>query len=108
MPPGGQLSDVLGAERTAEFLKFTLQTATEGLRAGQSEFLIRDEVSAELRHYIDTVHQGLLEVAAEHASLIVELALAARDMLLAAAPGSDSDLTKRTVPAGEKMGTPRR
>src|SRR5208283_634672 len=48
LAPGGQLSDLLGPERTAEFLKFTLQTASAGLRAGQSEFLIRDEISAEL------------------------------------------------------------
>jgi uncharacterized protein Yka (UPF0111/DUF47 family) len=97
LPPGGQLSDFLGPERTAEFLKFTLQAASEGLKAGRSEFLIRDEVSAELRHYIDTVHQGLLEVAAEHASLIVELAQAARDLLLAAGPALDRDLLQRTV-----------
>ena len=84
-------------ERTAEFLKFTLQTATEGPQAGRSEFLIRDEVTAELRHYIDTVHQGLLEVAAEHASLVVELALAARDMLLAIGPARDRDLVQRAV-----------
>jgi uncharacterized protein Yka (UPF0111/DUF47 family) len=102
MPPGGQLSDVLGPERTAEFLKFTLQTASEGLRAGQSEFLIRDQISAELRHYIDTVHQGLLEVAAEHASLIVELALAARDLLLAAGPNLDRGLVERTVRRARK------
>jgi pyruvate,orthophosphate dikinase len=97
LPPGGQLSDVLGPERTAEFLKFTLQTACEGLKAGRSEFLIRDEVSAELRQYIDTVHQRLLEVAAEHAPLVVELALAARDLLLAAGPALDQGLLQRTV-----------
>jgi len=97
LPPGGQLSDLLGPERTAEFLKFTLQTASAGLRAGQSEFLIRDEICAELRHYIDTVHQGLLEVAAEHASLVVELALAARDMILAVGPTRDRDLVQRMV-----------
>jgi uncharacterized protein Yka (UPF0111/DUF47 family) len=101
LPPGGQLSDVLGPERTAEFLKFTLQTASEGLRAGQSEFLIRDEISAELRHYIDTVHQGLLEIAAEHASLIVELALAARDLLLSAGL-ADRQLVQRTVERARK------
>jgi hypothetical protein len=97
LPPGGQLSDVLGAERTAEFLKYTLQTASEGLRAGRSEFLLRDEVSAELRHYIDTVHQGLLEVAAEHAALVVELAQVARDLLLAAGPALGRDVVRRTV-----------
>jgi uncharacterized protein Yka (UPF0111/DUF47 family) len=96
LPPGGQLSDLLGPERTAEFLKFTLQTASEGLRAGRSEFLIRDEISAELRHYIDTVHQGLLEVAAEHASLVVELALTGRDLLLTGLT-ADRALLQRTV-----------
>jgi CHAD domain-containing protein/uncharacterized protein Yka (UPF0111/DUF47 family) len=102
LPPGGRLSDVLGAERTGDFLKFTLQTATEGLKAGQSEFLIRDQISAELRHYIATVHQRLLEVAAEHASLIVELALAARDLLLTAGPSLDRGLVERTVRRARK------
>jgi CHAD domain-containing protein/uncharacterized protein Yka (UPF0111/DUF47 family) len=101
LPPGGQLSDLLGAERTAEFLKFTLETASKGLRSGQSEFLIRDEISAELRHYIDTVHQGLLEVAAEHATLVVELAMAARD-LLATGAAADRELVQRAVLRAKK------
>ena len=67
------------------------------MRAGQSEFLIRDEIGAELRRYIDTVHQGWLGWAAEHASLVVELALAARDMMLAVGPGRDRDLEQRSV-----------
>jgi uncharacterized protein Yka (UPF0111/DUF47 family) len=82
---GQQLADLLGKEKVTAFLKFTLQTASEGLRAGRSEPLIRDEISAELRHFLETAHQGLLEIAAEHASLIVELATAARDMLSPAA-----------------------
>jgi len=101
LPPGGQLSDLLGRERTAEFLKFALETASKGLRSGQSEFLIRDEISAELRHYIDTVHQGLLEVAAEHATLVVELAMAARD-LLATGAAADRKLVDRTVLRAKK------
>jgi uncharacterized protein Yka (UPF0111/DUF47 family) len=79
---GGQLSDILGPGKVAEFLKFTLKTAAEGLLARHSELLIRDEIRAELRNYMDTVHQGLLEIAAEHASLIVELAMAVRDGIL--------------------------
>jgi CHAD domain-containing protein/uncharacterized protein Yka (UPF0111/DUF47 family) len=96
LPPGGLLSDFLGPEKAADFLSFTLQTASEGRRGGRSEFLIRDEISAELRHYIDTAHQRLLDVAAEHASLVVELATAARDLLIdGTAP--DSDRVQRTV-----------
>jgi uncharacterized protein Yka (UPF0111/DUF47 family) len=87
---GGQLSDIIGAERAAEFLKFTLQTAAEEMLAGHSELLIHDKVRAELRHYLDTAHQGLLELAAEHATLTVELATAARDCLLQ--PGSPIDM----------------
>jgi CHAD domain-containing protein/uncharacterized protein Yka (UPF0111/DUF47 family) len=102
LPPGGQLCDLLGRERTGEFLKFTLQTASEGLRAGRSEFLIRDQISAELRHYIDTIHQGLLGAAAEHASLVVELATAARDALPALGPGGDRDLIRRLVRQARK------
>lgn len=95
--PGGQLSDSLGPERTADFLKFTLKTASLGLRASQSEFLIRDEIGAELRRYIDTVHQRWLEWASEHASLVVELALAARDTMMAVGLGRDRDRERRTV-----------
>lgn len=80
-PLGGQLADILGPAKASEFLKFTLQTAAAGLVAGRSELLIRDEIRAELRHYVDTANQGLLEIAAEHATLIVELAAAARDGL---------------------------
>ncbi|MCI0701593.1 MAG: hypothetical protein L0241_10970 [Planctomycetia bacterium] len=100
LPPAGLLSDILGPERTAEFLKFTLQTASEGLREGRSEFLIRDEISAELRHYIDTAHQGLLASASEQASLAVELATAAGDLL--GPSGSDRDFVKRTVKRARK------
>ena len=97
LQPGRQLSDILGPERVAEFLKFTLKTAAEGLLAGRSEFLIRDEIGAELRHYIDTAHQGLLEIAAAHATLIVELAMAARDSLLVALPSRDREYLRRTA-----------
>ncbi len=100
--PGGQLSDFLGRERTAEFLKFTLQTASEGLRAGRSEFLIRDEIGAELRHYLDTAHQGLLGVAAEHGALVVELAMATRDILLARGMTLDREWLQRLVERAKK------
>ncbi len=99
----GQLSDIIGPERAAEFLKFTLKTAAEGLLAGHSELLIRDEVRAELRHYLDTAHQGLVELAAEHATLIVELATAARDCLLLPGSYADANFVQRMA-LREKMG----
>jgi CHAD domain-containing protein/uncharacterized protein Yka (UPF0111/DUF47 family) len=100
--PGGQLSDSLGPEQTAAFLKFTLQAASEGLRAGKSEFLIRDEIGAELRRHVETAHQGWLGWASEHASLVVELALAARDTMIAVGPGRDRERERRTVLRAQK------
>lgn len=98
----GQLSDIIGLEGAREFLKFTLQTAAEGLLSGQSELLIRDRVRAELSNYLETAHQGLLELAAEHAALIVELSTAARDSLLLANTGTDSDYLPRTAQRAKK------
>ncbi|MEQ8789616.1 MAG: hypothetical protein RIC55_25195 [Pirellulaceae bacterium] len=99
---GRQLSDIIGAERTAEFLKFTLKTASAGLSAGQSELLIRDQVRAELRHFLDTAHQGLLELAAEHAALIVELSTAARDCLLPPTDDADREFLPRAARRAKK------
>lgn len=79
---GRQLSDIIGVEQATEFLKFTLKTATEGFLSGHSELLIRDRVQAELSRYLDSAHQSLLELVSEHATIVVELATAARDCLL--------------------------
>jgi CHAD domain-containing protein/uncharacterized protein Yka (UPF0111/DUF47 family) len=97
LPLGGQLADVLGPERVSDFLKFALKTAAEGLLAGRSEFLIRDEISAELRHYLDTAHEGMLQLAAAHASLIVELAVAVRDSLLTANRAGNREYVERAA-----------
>jgi CHAD domain-containing protein/uncharacterized protein Yka (UPF0111/DUF47 family) len=101
LPVGGQLADVLGSEMVTEFLKFTLKTATEGLLAGRSQFLIRDEIGAELRRHLATVQQGFLEIAAQHASLIVELAMASRDVLEPVTRG-DAKFLERTAMQAKK------
>jgi uncharacterized protein Yka (UPF0111/DUF47 family) len=97
LPVGGQLADILGPERIADFLKFALKTAADGLLAGRSEFLIRDEIGAELRRSLATAHQGMLQFAAEHASLIVELAMAARDCLLTANRAGNREYVERAA-----------
>ena len=102
MQIGGQLSDIIGVEQAAEFLKFTLKTASIGLLVDHSELLIRDQVRAELRHYLDTAHQGLLELAAEHAALLVELSTAARDCLLWADHESDTEYLRRAAGQAKK------
>lgn len=102
MQVGRQLSDIIGPEGAGELLKFTLKTASEGLLAGHSELLIRDQVRAELRQYLDKAHRGLLDLAAEHATLIVELSTAARDCLLRSHSESDPEYLPRTARRAKK------
>jgi uncharacterized protein Yka (UPF0111/DUF47 family) len=97
LQPGGPISETLGKDRTSEFLKFALKTASAGLRGGQSPRLVQDEIRAELRYYIDTIHQGLLDIAARHAAFIVELASAAREGLLVSAPSGDRPFLERSA-----------
>jgi hypothetical protein len=94
---GGQLVDMLGEARTAEFLKFMLRTTSEGLLSGRSETLIRDEIRAELQHDLDTIQEGLLAVAGEHAGLIFEMAQASRDCLLLGIQAGDRDYLHRAA-----------
>jgi uncharacterized protein Yka (UPF0111/DUF47 family) len=94
---GVRLSDIIGANRAAELLRFTLQTCARGRLEGRSEFLVREEIRVELSRYVDTVHQGLLDTASEHASLVVELALAARDLAGTFVPAGDRDRLERLV-----------
>jgi uncharacterized protein Yka (UPF0111/DUF47 family) len=99
---GEQLHEVLGKKRAIEFLKFTIRTTAEGLLNGRSEFLIRDEIRAELMNYFHSAHQGMLEVAADHATLIVELATCTRDGVLKAQAGGSSDFLERNAKRAKK------
>jgi uncharacterized protein Yka (UPF0111/DUF47 family) len=78
---GEQLHEVLGREQAIAFLRFVLERCSTGIRGGKSEFLIRDEVRAELVSHVATAQQCLLSAAAEHASLVVELAASLREGL---------------------------
>ncbi|HWB14651.1 MAG TPA: hypothetical protein VG826_35840 [Pirellulales bacterium] len=97
LPGGGQLVDMLGENRCAEFLKFMLRTTAEGLLAGRSDALIRDEIRAELQHNLDTVQEGLLALAGEHAGLVFETAMASRDCLLIGIRGGDRNYLHRAA-----------
>ena len=52
------------------------------MRNGKSRHLIRDELRVEVLHHVRTAHAGLLDAAAEHASLVVEAAQALHAALL--------------------------
>ncbi len=79
---GDKFEDVLSREKAIEFLKFVLQTCAEGLIEGKSEFLIRDEVRVELAKNFRSIDESLLNIAANHASLVVEISTIVRDGLV--------------------------
>ncbi|MGZ8202275.1 MAG: DUF47 family protein [Burkholderiales bacterium] len=79
---GQRLDEMLGIEAAEQYLKFVVRSCSEGLRQGLAEALIRDEIKAELLNYFRTAQQTLLDMAADHAVLIVELASGLRDALL--------------------------
>jgi len=99
---GEQLHEVLGNERALEFLKFVMKTTTEGLLGGRSESFIRDEVRAELLNYFHTASQGLLDIAGDHAALVVEIATAIRDGLMKARAGGSTDYLERNAKRAKK------
>lgn len=78
---GQSLENLLGAARATEFLKFVLRTASEAARAGRSDSLVIDEIRAELLGHVRGSSLGLLDLVAEHAALVVEIASAVRDAL---------------------------
>ena len=81
---GQRLDEMLGAEEASQYLRFVVRGCSEGLRQGTAEALIRDEIKAELLNYFRTAQQTLLDMAADHAALMVELASGLRDALLKA------------------------
>jgi uncharacterized protein Yka (UPF0111/DUF47 family) len=91
---GDRLYDVLGEEEAYAFVQFTFKTASEGLRARQSDGLIQDRICAELLNHLKTREGRLLKIAADHAGLIFEIGTAVRDSLVGSAEDSAS-LAKR-------------
>jgi len=91
---GDRLCDILGDADAVELVRFVLRTASEGLRAHQSQGLIRDRVRAELQTHFSNEGKRLLRVAGEHAGLVFEIASLVRDGIAAAASG-EGGLGKR-------------
>ncbi len=92
---GEPLTDVLGRDATIAVVRFALRAASEGLRAGKSPLLIRDEVTVEVGRHAQASHRRLLDTAAEHASLIVECAQAFQGALVRLGALEDGDYVGR-------------
>jgi len=94
---GEPLYQILGRERTLEYIQWVLKTATSGLLAKRSNLLIQDEIKAELLRYFRSAHQGLMEICTEHASLTIEVATSVRDSLLSIQRGGNAAFISRNA-----------
>ena len=87
---GDRLSDVLGVAETEAFLRFVFHAATDGLLARRSPSFVRDRVRAELLRHFTNEERRLLQLAADHAALVFELASLTRDGVQAVTGGADA------------------
>ncbi len=97
---GDRLSDVLGVPATEAFLRFVFRAATDGLLARRSASFVHDRVRAELLHHFANEELRLLQLAAEHAALVFELAALTRDGVQAVTGGADSLKNWHAAPTG--------
>jgi uncharacterized protein Yka (UPF0111/DUF47 family) len=94
---GEPLHQLLGRERSLEYLKWVLKTATSGLVANHPRLLIQDEIKTELLRYFRSAHEGLVEICIDHASLMIEVGTAVRDSLLHIQRAGDADYIVRNA-----------
>ncbi len=120
VPYGARLDRVLGREGAARFLAEVLRLASEGLAAGRSARLIRDEVRAELARSFGSVEEEMLAVvlrqlgiarmlAGEVAGVLdapVDLSDAARDALRSRAKRLEEKADRQVVGARERASGP--
>ena len=81
MPYGTRLDEALGEAACAEFLRGVLRVSSEGLRAGRSTRLIRDQIQTDLARLFETAESGVLAVLVRHLGLTRTLAGAIADLL---------------------------
>jgi uncharacterized protein Yka (UPF0111/DUF47 family) len=93
-PYGARLDAVLGEREARDFLGDVLRIASEGLTAGRSARLIRDEIQANLARRLQSAQGAFLTVTLRHLGLSRMLADGVRDALA----------NGRLAPAAERAG----
>jgi hypothetical protein len=83
IPYGVRLDEALGATECVEFLQRVLRDTSQGLSAGRTARLIRDEVQADLSRRFETAESSVLTVLVRHLGLSRILAGAISDVLTA-------------------------
>jgi uncharacterized protein Yka (UPF0111/DUF47 family) len=69
VPYGARLDSVLGSAKTADFLKQAMRVASEGLIAGRSAGLLRDQIQTLLASEFETLESAFLVAVVRHLGL---------------------------------------
>ena len=94
---GEPLHEILGREQTLEYLQFVLRTASKGLLANTSRFLLQNEIRAELLRHFRTAHEGLMDICEDHASFSIEIASVVLESLWAVSERRDTRAASRNA-----------
>lgn len=88
---GERLDQALGRRAAVDFLKTTLRASTEGLIAGRSVRLVRDQIEADLVRHLDRVDSALLAIIVRQAGLVHDIAAALAHHIAALQAGRPAD-----------------
>jgi hypothetical protein len=91
IPYGVRLDTALGEEDCLEFLESVLRDTSQGLAAGRTVRLIRDEIQADLARRFETAESAVLTVLIRHLGLTRLLAGTIADLLSAVGVPSGED-----------------
>jgi uncharacterized protein Yka (UPF0111/DUF47 family) len=99
---GEPLHEILGREQTMEYLQFVLKTASKGLLANTSHFLLQNEIRAELLRYFRSAHEGMMDLCEEHASYSIEIASIVLESLWLASDQHEHQVISRNAARGKE------
>lgn len=94
---GEPLHQLLGRDRTMEYLKWVLKISSDGLLQNRSSMLLQDEIKTELLRNFRSAHEGMMEICVEHASLLIEVSTVVRDSLYHIQRSGDGDSIERNA-----------
>ncbi len=88
---GERLDQALGRATAVDFLKTALRASTEGLSAGRSVRLVRDQIEADLVRHLERVDSALLAIVVRQAGLAHDIATALVHHISALQAGRPAD-----------------
>lgn len=95
IPYGARFDMALGTKGSTDFLRRVLRHSSQGLLAGRSTRLIRDEIQADLAQLFETAESATLMILVRHLGLTRMLAGRIADVFAQAQPSADAERAAR-------------